>query len=63
MSNDFYIDEEERPDEEALAQMEAEYHFWKISQDALPPHKQDGYAERMAEMADLRRKQIREELI
>ena len=30
---------------------------WLESQEALPPHKRDGYAERQAEEADYRRKE------
>ena len=34
---------------------------WEEQQAALPPHKREGYAERMCEMADMRRKAEREE--
>lgn len=57
MSNDFYIEDEERPNEEEMMAAHDEY-YWYQSQ--LPAHKRDGYAERMAEMADLRRKEMRE---
>jgi hypothetical protein len=61
MSNDCWIedpDEEmQRCEQEAMAAHD-EYH-WEQSQ--LPEHKRDGYAERMYEQADLRRKDIREE--
>lgn len=34
---------------------------WEEQQAALPPHKREGYAEMMHEMADMRRKAEREE--
>lgn len=41
-----------------MAQQQEEY---EAMQEALPPHKRDGYAERMAELADMERKRAREE--
>ena len=43
---------------EVMAELEREE--YEAGQDALPPHKRDGYVERMAELADIRRKEIRE---
>ena len=34
--------------------------LYEEEQDALPEHKRDGYAERMAEIADMKRKERRE---
>lgn len=34
---------------------------WEEMQSALPPHKRDGYAERMYELNDMRRKAERED--
>ena len=39
---------------------EQEYEEYMESQAALPPHKRDGYAEQMAEEADMRRKALKE---
>lgn len=36
---------------------------WEEQQAALPPHKREGYAEMMYEMADMRRKAEREEAL
>lgn len=47
------LDQQQHDAETAQEEYEAE-------QEAMPPHKRDGYAERMAEMADMRRKEIRE---
>lgn len=33
---------------------------YEAEQEALPEHKRDGWAERMAELADMRRKEQRE---
>ena len=43
-------------------QMEIERRDYErnAEQDALPPHKRQGYAESMYEQADMRRKEIRE---
>lgn len=38
----------------------AEYEYF-CEQQALPPHKRDGYAEMVYERADMERKRIREE--
>lgn len=38
-----------------------DYEEWIASQEAMPEHKRDGYAERMYEMADDMRKRLREE--
>ena len=38
----------------------ADYEEWIASQEAMPEHKRDGYAERMAEIADMKRKEERE---
>lgn len=46
--------QDEQENEQELAMMEAEYHYWKQSQDErdLPAHKRSGYAESMMERAD-----------
>lgn len=36
---------------------------YEAEQMALPAHKRDGYAERMAEYADFRRKELREQAL
>lgn len=48
--------EDDREDDMSLA----EYEYF-CEQQALPPHKRDGYAERMYEFADFERKRAREE--
>ncbi len=54
--------EEERASEEEMAEMEAKYHFWRMSQDErdMPPHKRGDYLEKQLEQADLFRKAMRE---
>jgi hypothetical protein len=37
-----------------------EFDIYVAEQEALPEHQRDGYAERMTEQADMRRKEIRE---
>lgn len=48
------IDDQDRFDVEVMAER------YEQEQDALPIHKRDGYAEHMAELADIRRKEQRE---
>ncbi len=55
MSNDFYIDEEDRPDESEMMADHDEY-FWHKAQ-----KEQDEFNESMRVAADMRRKEIREE--
>lgn len=43
-----------------FAEYQAEQYYEECQRD-LPPHKRDGYAEQMAEEADMRRKALREE--
>ena len=64
MSNDYYISEEELPDDSEMMAAHDEYFWHKAQQEQdwrdTEPHKRDGYAEFMAEVADMRRKEIRE---
>ena len=62
MSNDYYIDDEERIDDSEMMAAHDEYYWHKAQQDErdTEPHKREGYAEFMAEVADMRRKEIRE---
>lgn len=46
--------------DEAFAAYQAQEEY-EAEQDSLPPHKRDGYAERMFEMVDMERKRRMEE--
>ena len=54
MSNDHDIDDD-RPDDSGMA----EYTEWHEQQMALPPHQRDGYAEKILDHADDKRKEAR----
>lgn len=55
------MDDEYRINEEEAAEMYAQYRSWLRSfDDDLPTHKKSGWAERVREAADLRRKELLE---
>jgi hypothetical protein len=54
-----YKDQQERDNESGMYLCEE----WHEEQMALPPHKREGYAERMYEAADDARKAAREKII
>ena len=54
MSNDAYIEDDERPDD---GEMMAEYIEWNEQQQALPAHKRDGWRESMFDHIDDKRKE------
>lgn len=57
------MDDEERINEEEAAEMLSQYRAWLRSfDDDMPTHKQSGWAERVREAADLRRKELRESI-
>lgn len=60
MSQQRYEYEVMRELEQEQALMMMEYDQYQAEQEALPEHQRDGYAERMTEQADMRRKEIRE---
>ena len=56
MANDYYL-----PDGDQQQFMsETQYEEYMMEQEALPPHKRDGYAEKMADLADMEMDRIRE---
>lgn len=60
MSQQRYEFEVMRELEQEQAQMMMEYKEYCAEQEALPPHKREGYSEMMIEAADFRRKEMRE---
>ncbi len=59
------MDDEERINEEEAAEMYAQYRSWLSSfedERDIEPHKRSGYFEMQCEMADLRRKELKEQI-
>ena len=52
--------QEEADEAQRDSEMEQAYEEYIAGQDALPPHKRDDFAERMANQADMRRKELKE---
>jgi hypothetical protein len=62
--NDAYLPDDEQSEEEYSEHLHEEWAHEQerlAAQDALPPHKRDGYAEKMYDMADMIRKSKREQ--
>lgn len=62
MSHDEYLrtDDEQQGMEEAYAEWLKQQEY-EAEQAAMPPHKRDGYAERLYDWADMERKRRKEE--
>ena len=56
MANDYYLPEGNQQQFES----ETAFEEYMMGQEALPPHKRDGYAEHMAELAEIEMDRIRE---